>query len=161
MPLSLQVPGDVLQSIPSNPAACQPLHQPLLHDAGLWNAWAAVIRWHRLHPKDPGAGQDRAGGPRLLHEADERCPPWWLDDQDGLDLPHNPTARHELKWQPVGCTKTGTSRTRTETAVAGSHVYTPWSSCYFCHCAPVKHYPPAQTSYIMVLRKAYFRDKHA
>lgn len=92
-----QVPGDVLQGVPGNPAACQPLHQPLLHDAGLRDARAAVVRRHRLHQKDPGPGQDGAGGPGLLHEADERRSPRRLDYQDGLDLPHNPPACHELK----------------------------------------------------------------
>lgn len=96
---SPQVPGDVLQGVPSNQAARQPLHQPLLHDAGLGDAGAAVLRWHCLHQKDPGPGQVGAGGPRLLHEADERRSSWRVDYQDGLDLPHNPPAHYELRWK--------------------------------------------------------------
>lgn len=98
-PSAPQVPGDVLQSVPGNPAACQPIHQPLLHDAGLRDARAAVIWWHRLHQEDLGPGQVGARSPRLLHEANERRSPWRLDYQDGLDLSHNPPARHELNWQ--------------------------------------------------------------
>lgn len=98
-PSAPQVPGDVLQSVPGNPAARQPLYQPLLHDAGFRDARTAVVRRHRLHQEDPGPGQVGAGGPRLLHEADERRSPWRLDYQDGLDLSHNPPARHELRWQ--------------------------------------------------------------
>lgn len=36
------------------------------------------------------------GGSGLLYEADERRSPWWLDDQDGLDIPHNQTACTKL-----------------------------------------------------------------
>lgn len=97
-----QIPGNVLQGILGNQATRQPLHQPFLHDAGLRNARAAVVRRHRLHSEDPGPGQVGAGGPGLLHEADERRSPRRLDYQNGLDLPHYPPARHELKWQPEG-----------------------------------------------------------
>ena len=95
--LKTQVPGDVLQGVPGHPAARQPLHQPVLHDAGLGHAGAAVVRRHRLHQEDAGPGQVGAGGPGLLHEADERRPPRRLDHQDGLDFPHDSPARHELR----------------------------------------------------------------
>lgn len=97
-----QVSGDVLQGLPGNPAARQPLHQPVFHDAGLGDARVAVVRRHRLHPQDLGPGQDGAGGPRLFHEADERRSPWRLDYENGLDLPHHPPARHELKRRADG-----------------------------------------------------------
>lgn len=92
----------MLQGVPGNQAARQPLHQPLLHDAGLRHARAAVFRRHCLYQKDPGLGQNGAGGPRLLHEADERRSPWRLDNQDGLDLPHNPATCHELRVKGSG-----------------------------------------------------------
>ncbi len=103
--LPLQVPGDVLQGLLGYQTTCQPFHKSLLHDAGLRHARAAVLWWHRLHPKDLGAGQNRAGGPRLFHEANEWRSPWRMDHKDGLDLSHHPTPCPKLSWhrsQPTG-----------------------------------------------------------
>ncbi|ETE59259.1 hypothetical protein L345_15011, partial [Ophiophagus hannah] len=68
---SSQVPRDVLQGLPDHPPARQPAHQPLLHDAGQWTSGAAVLRRRGLPAEDAGTGQERAGGPGVLHQADE------------------------------------------------------------------------------------------
>lgn len=94
-----QVSRDVLQGLSSNSAACQSVHKPLLHDAWLRNARTAVLWWYCVHSKDPCIGQNWAGSSWVLHEANEWCSPWWLDNKNGLDLPHNKATCFELKWK--------------------------------------------------------------
>lgn len=98
-PCLFQVSGDVLQGLSSNSAACQSLHKSFLHDAWLRNARTAVLRWYCLHSKDPCIGQNWTGSSRVLHEANEWCSPWWLDNKNGLDLSHNKATCFELTWK--------------------------------------------------------------
>lgn len=158
---SPQVPGDVLQGVPSNQAACQPLHQPLLNDAGIRDARAAVFRWHCLHQKDPGPWQVGAGGPWLLHETDERRSSRRVDYQNGLDLPHNPPARHELKWKLRKEMNKGLWQQQHTTNQKDSEKRTRYflkhtkSGQHICQQVTLKH---CMTAYhkIRVLRKALF-----
>lgn len=65
-----------------------------------------------------------AGGIGLFYETDERCSPWRMDHQDGLDFPHNSATRTKL----VPQTQTESFGSNMETYSARKN-----EECYFLH----------------------------
>ena len=91
--VSAQVSRAVLPGIPGAAEALPPHHHPLHHDAAVWHLRASVPGWHRLHPQDPGRGENRREGTGLFSGTVPQRLWWFLDHKGGLVFPQSVTHR--------------------------------------------------------------------
>ena len=88
-----QVSRAVLPGIPGAAEALPPHHHPLHHDAAVWHLRASVPGWHRLHPQDPGRGENGREGTGLFSGTVPQRLWWFLDHKGGLVFPQSVTHR--------------------------------------------------------------------